>query len=95
MVLRHERDHEKNTNQCMQSTTARDLLAKLESLAGDKARVLDQRDRAWTEFEKKLGSARQGGLAGLTSPVFWEHRFQSRWGKHALQTQGHGGTWGC
>lgn len=98
-VAEHEQKHEDGANKCLTSgLAARDVLARLEEIAGTQSDVFLAMEEEYNDFIAE-GSpfmlAMETTTSTPTSPVIWEHRDKGAWTKQALRPFRHNGTDGC
>ncbi|WP_420441990.1 hypothetical protein [Candidatus Palauibacter sp.] len=96
-VIKHEEAHAASGDKCLKSTTTSDKIKELERITGnDVGKVRKDLYETWNRFwTTTVLPAFEGRLSTLTSPEFWEYRFNGRWNYHALAGGQHGGATRC
>lgn len=95
IVERHELDHQKSYNLCIDGGM-QSALDQLEGMAASKAVVKYRARQKWGMMWAGLEDAAFAGLSGATSPdKLWHHRAFGSWRLAWVTGGGHKGTWGC
>ena len=100
LAIKHEKDHEKGANKCLESgTAALEALRAMEGFTGASQSEVKRKFHAvFEEFIRDGGpfkKAMETGTSTPVSPVIWEHRDNDAWTEQALRPFLHKGTDGC